>query len=250
MLRAVIIDDEQKAIKSIELIVKEYCKNITIVGEASSAAEGMQVIKDVKPDLVFLDVEMPGGTGFEMLDKIEERSFDVIFVTAYNHYAIKAIKFSAVDYILKPIDIYEFISAVNRIEEKRSKGQTMEPQFDVLLENIKSEKPTKLAIPITEGVEFVEPKDILYINADRSYSQIILVNGKKMLISKSLMEFQELLNDFDFFRTHKSHLINLNHVKKFIRTDGGYVEMTNGDKVMISRRKKEEFVEQMNKFIN
>ena len=249
MLKAVIIDDEQKAIKSIELIVKEYCPNVSVLGSASSAKEGIVLIQETKPDLVFLDVEMPQGNGFEMLDQIPERNFDVIFITAYNHYAMKAIKFSAVDYILKTIDIYEFISSVNRIEEKRSKGQP-NTDFDMLLENIRGDKPTRLAVPITEGVEFVDPKDIIYINADRSYSEIFLVEKKKMVVSKSLMDFQELLSDFSFFRVHKSHLINLEHVVKFIRTDGGYVEMTNGDRVMISRRKKEEFIEVMNKFIN
>ena len=248
MLKAVIIDDEHKAVKSIQLIVKEYCHNVTIVGEAYSTVEGMQVIKETKPDLVFLDVEMPQGSGFEMLEKMTERDFDVIFVTAYNHYAIKAIKFSAVDYILKPIDIYELISAVNRIDDKKKSGNTTKPDYNVLLENVKTGNPAKLAIPITEGIEFVEPKNILYINADRSYSEIYFTDRKKMLVSKSLMEIEELLSSPGFFRIHKSHLINLEHVKKFIRTDGGYVEMSNGDKIMISRRKKDEFIEVMSRY--
>lgn len=249
MIKAVIIDDEQKAIKSIELIVKEYCPNVSIMGNASSANEGIQLIAETKPDLVFLDVEMPQGNGFEMLNRIPERNFDVIFITAYNHYAMKAIKFSAVDYILKPIDIYEFISAVNKIEEKREKGHST-TDFEVLLNNIKADKPTRLAVPITEGIEFVDPQNIIYINADRSYSEIFLSNAKKMVVSKSLMDFQELLSDHSFFRIHKSHLINLEHVKKFIRTDGGYVEMSNGERVMISRRKKDEFIDVMNAYIN
>lgn len=248
MIKAVIIDDEQKAVKSIELIVKEYCPNVSILGSASSAAEGIQLIAETKPDLVFLDVEMPQGNGFEMLDKITVRDFDVIFITAYNHYAMKAIKFSAVDYILKPIDIYEFISAVNKIEGNRDKGHAT-TDFEVLLNNLRADKPTRLAVPITEGVEFVDPKNIIYINADRSYSEIFISNSKKMVVSKSLMDFQELLSDFDFFRIHKSHLINLEHVKKFIRTDGGYAEMSNGERIMISRRKKEEFIEVMNRYI-
>ncbi|MFH2143343.1 MAG: LytTR family DNA-binding domain-containing protein [Bacteroidota bacterium] len=248
-MNAIIIDDELKAIKSIEYIVKEYCKNLTIVGNASSADEGIKLIEETNPDIVFLDIEMPRGSGFDMLEKIPERKFDVIFVTAYNQYAIKAIKFSAVDYILKPIDIYEFITAVNKVIENRRNGNTVDDRYKVLLENFNSQKPTKLAIPSSEGTVYLNINDIIRIEADRSYSMIFQTNQRRIMVSKSLVEYEDLLLDNDFFRTHKSFLINLNHVVKHNKHDGGYAEMIDGSQVMISRRKKEEFVKAMERFL-
>jgi two-component system LytT family response regulator len=246
-LRAVIVDDEQDAVSFIASIAAEYCPQIEIVGKAFSAIEGIEVITKEKPDLVFLDVEMPHGSGFDLLAGFPEKDFDVIFITAFNHYAIKAIKFSAVDYILKPINISEFIEAVKRVEERRKEKKDQKINFSALFENLKTGLPSKLAIPTSSGMEYLNTREIIRIEADRSYSWFFMENGEKYLVSRNLKEYQELLSDRNFFRTHNSHLINLEHVKKYIRHEGGYIEMTDGSTAPISRGKKDLFLEQMGK---
>jgi two-component system LytT family response regulator len=245
MLRAVIIDDESDAVQFIESLVTEYCEEVEVVGKAYSAREGVDVIRDSVPDLVFLDVQMPHGTGFDLLSSFQEKSFDVIFITAYNHYAIQAIKFSAVDYILKPINISEFIEAVKKVQEKRLSNEYQNLDYHALLENIKTPKPSKLAIPTAEGIEYLNTTEIIRLEADRSYSWFYMTNGAKHLVSRNLKEYQELLSDMNFFRPHNSHLINLEHVHKFIRHEGGYIEMSDGSTVPISRGKRDLFLVQM-----
>jgi len=246
-IKAVIVDDEQDAVSFIESIAHEYCPNLDIVGKAYSAIEGIEVISNEKPDLVFLDVEMPHGSGFDLLAGFPEKDFDVIFITAFNHYAIKAIKFSAVDYILKPININEFIEAVKRVEQSRQERSNRTLNFNTLLENLRTSIPSKLAIPTSSGMEYLCTADIIRIEADRSYSWFFMEDGSKFLVSRNLKEYQELLSDRNFFRTHNSHLINLEHVKKYIRHEGGYIEMTDGSTVPISRGKKDLFLEQMSR---
>lgn len=246
-LRAVIVDDEQDAVNFIASIAKEYCPDIEIAGKAYSAIEGIEVISRERPDLVFLDVEMPHGSGFDLLAGFPEKDFDVIFITAFNHYAIKAIKFSAVDYILKPINISEFIDAVKMVEERRKEKKGQKMDFSTLFENLRSNIPSKLAIPTSSGMEYLNTKDIIRIEADRSYSWFFMADGEKYLVSRNLKEYQELLSDRNFFRTHNSHLINLEHVKKYIRHEGGYIEMSDGSTAPISRGKKDLFLEQMGK---
>ena len=245
MLRTIIVDDESDAVKFIESIIAEYCPNIEIVGTANSAREGVKLINEKEPDLVFLDVEMPHGSGFDLLSNFPQKNFDVIFITAFNHYAIKAIKFSAVDYILKPININEFVEAVKKVEAERQKNKTSNFSLDALLENLRSSMPSKLAIPTSDGMEYLNTNEIIRVEADRSYSWFFLTENRKYLVSRNLKEYQELLSDRNFFRTHNSHLINLEFVKKYVRQEGGYVLMTNGSNVPISRSKKELFLKQM-----
>jgi two-component system LytT family response regulator len=245
ILKTVIVDDEEDAVNFIESIVNEYCPNIEIVGRAFSAIEGIETINREKPDLIFLDVEMPHGSGFDLLAGFPEKDFDVIFITAFNHYAIRAIKFSAVDYILKPININEFIEAVKRVEVSRKEKKGHRVDYRALFENLQTPVPSKLAIPTSSGMEYLKTINIIRIEADRSYSWFFMDDGQKHLVSRNLKEYQELLGDRNFFRTHNSHLINLEHVKKYIRHEGGYIEMTDGSTVPISRGKKDLFLEQM-----
>jgi two-component system, LytTR family, response regulator len=245
MLRAVIIDDEQDAVQFIESIIGEYCPNVEVVGKAHSARDGVTVITETHPDLVFLDVQMPHGSGFDLLSSFSEKTFDVIFITAFNHYAIQAIKFSAVDYILKPINISEFIEAVSKVEEKRSSHEYKNLDYRALLENIKSPRPTKLAIPTAEGIEYLNTTELIRLEADRSYTWFHLTGNRKYLVSRNLKEYQELLNDMNFFRPHNSHLVNLEHVKKYVRHEGGYIEMTDNSSVPLSRGKRDLFLVQM-----
>jgi two-component system LytT family response regulator len=248
-LKTVIIDDEQDAVDFINSIIGEYCSSLEVVGKANNVVQGIAVVNEKKPDLVFLDVEMPNGTGFDLLAQFPEKDFEVIFITAFNHYAIKAIKFSAVDYILKPININEFIEAVNRVIKKRSERSSPgNENLRILMENLRSSFPSRLAIPTSDGMEYLNPKDIIRIEADRSYSWFFLSSNRKILVSKRLKEFQELLNDRYFFRPHNSHLINLKFVKKYIRKEGGYIEMTDSSIIPVSRNRKDMFLAVMAKF--
>jgi two-component system LytT family response regulator len=246
-LRSIIVDDEFDAVNFIQSLIETYCPDLEVVGKAYSALEGIKLIRDQNPDLVFLDVEMPHGSGFDLLANFPKKTFDVIFITAFNHYAIKAIKFSAVDYILKPINISEFLEAVKKVIQARHEKTEKELSFDTLFENLRSSLPHKLAIPTTDGMEYLNTKDIIRVEADRSYSMFYMADGRKFLVSRNLKEYQEMLSDRNFFRTHNSHLVNLEYVKKYYRYDGGYIEMTDGSTVAISRNKKDLFLLHMAK---
>lgn len=248
-LITVIIDDEPDAVDFISTIIAEYCPGLEVKGTAHNVKDGVSLIREIKPELLFLDVEMPNGTGFDLLTHFPEKDFDVIFITAFNHYAIKAIKYSAVDYILKPININEFIESVNKVVHKR---KTMPAgnmsDFESLLENLRSSSPTRLVIPTSDGREYLNPKEIIRIEADRSYCWFYLTDKRKILVSRHLKEFQDLLNDRNYFRPHNSHLINLDYVKKFIRHDGGYIQMTDGAQIPIARNRKDIFLAHMSRY--
>ncbi len=254
MIKVVIIDDEQDAVNSIELIINEYCPNVEIVGKAYSASEGRKEILKHQPNLVFLDVEMPRGSGFDLLEMMPDRNFEVIFITAYNHFAIRAFKYSAIDYILKPIDIDEFIEAVAKAEKRILENQSNSKnnsggRYDVLMDNVKTPKPTKISVPTSEGQVYLEVQDISRIEAEGGYSILYTLSEGKMLVSKNLKEFETTLEDNDFFRTHNSYLINLAYVKKYVIKDGGYILMTDNTMVPLSRRRREYFLEEMRKYI-
>ncbi len=248
-LKTLIVDDEHNAVDFISSIIGEYCPELEVAGRAYDVNEGVSLINEKKPDLVFLDVEMPNGTGFDLLSQFPEKNFDVVFITAFNHYAIKAIKFSAVDYILKPVNISEFIEAVKKVIQKRSGDNSHNNEsLKVLMENLRSASPSRLAIPTADGMEYLNPKEIIRIEADRSYSWFYLTGNRKILVSRHLKEFQDLLSDRSFFRSHNSHLINLKYVRKFIRREGGYIEMQDGEQIPISRNRKDLFIVHMSRF--
>jgi two-component system LytT family response regulator len=243
-ITTVIIDDEFDAVNFLSSIIKEYCKNIEIVGVAHSVEDGKKILKTTKPQLLLLDVEMPDGTGFNLLEEIKDIDFRVIFITAYNHYAIQAIKFSAIDYILKPINIREFLASIKKVSDLIN-NHAFNQQFSHLMENLKNEKPTKIGLPQSDGIEFVETAEIIRIKAEGSYSTVFLKNNREILVSKNLGEIQELLVDRHFFRSHNSHLINLRFVKKYVKADGGYIVMENNDTIPVSRTKKDSFLQLM-----
>ncbi|PQJ12078.1 DNA-binding response regulator [Flavipsychrobacter stenotrophus] len=238
MIKVVIIDDEKSAVTSIELSLKEYCHGVEVVGKAYTAADGISQIEAHKPDLVFLDIEMPHMTGIELLEHMGDRSFEVIFVTAYNEYAVKAFKLNAIDYLLKPVSIPELIKAVNKVREKtHTEGST-----DDKIKRLRETLSGKIGIPFSTGTEFVKITDIIRIEAEGSYSKVITNDGKTRLISRSLKEMQTALHDERFFRTHKSHLINIEYIKKYSPLkDGGDVEMADGAHIEIARACKQEF---------
>jgi two-component system LytT family response regulator len=244
-MRAVIIDDEKDAVNFIESIILEYCNSLNIVGKAHSVTEGTNLIQKELPEIVFLDVEMPDGTGFNLLQNFPKRDFKVIFITAFNHYALQAIKFSAVDYILKPINIQDFIKAVNNVIMEVESQKALDLKISCLLDNLKSTTPSKISVSTTDGIEYIETSEIVHIQADRSYSHIFLSDGRKLMVSKNLGEFQELLIDRDFYRTHNSHLVNMHYVKKYVRSDGGYILLKNEETIPVSLSKKELFLKAM-----
>ena len=245
-LKIIIVDDEKDAVHSLELMLNEFCSDITIVGKAFSIIEAIKEIQNKKPDIVFLDIEMPHGTGFDVLESIPDRKFVVIFTTAYNDYAIKAIKASAIDYILKPVSIDELLNAVKKAQEQIQKAI-----FPPLIKEISASQNIsalhkKIAIHTSNGLEYLNTTDIIRIEADGSYSNIFLNNNKKIIASKNLKELQNNLSPDIFYRAHNSHLINLLKVKRFLRNEGA-VEMNDGSIVTLSRRNRDEFIQQMAK---
>ncbi|OFY59643.1 MAG: hypothetical protein A2Y87_11810 [Bacteroidetes bacterium RBG_13_46_8] len=246
MLKTVIIDDEPDCIVFLAQILKTHCPSVSISGTASSVQDGINEILRTNPDLVLLDVEMSPGTGFDILNKIPVRNFKVIFITAHNDYAIQAFRYSAVDYILKPIDITDLVSAVCKVNTPVSRNPVLD--FSILLDNIKSELPLKLAIPTSSGYEYILVNEIIRIEADRSYCMFYLTGKRKILVSRCLNDYQQILDSRMFFRIHHSYLINLQHIKSFSRKDGGFVEMTDGCQVPLARRKKDYFYEVMKRY--
>lgn len=243
MIKVIIIDDEQNAVQSLRTILSEYCDDIEICGTAGSALDGIKIINQLRPDLVFLDVEMPHGTGFDMLDAIQERFFKVVFTTAYNHYAIKAIKYSALDYLLKPLDIDEVIAVVKKIQTASEPPEITQKKYDNFLNNIKEPEKKRVLLPTNEGIIFFFLSDIIRVEADGSYSKIYLSEKKILYISKNIKEIESLFSDERFFRTHNSYLINLDCISKYLNKDGGCIEMNDKAEIPLSRRKKIEFFE-------
>ena len=242
MATAIIIDDEQKGRIALKQKLADYCANIQLLGEAENGEAGIELIEKHHPDIVFLDIEMPRMDGFEMLQKLPEKKFHIIFTTAYDQYAIKAIKYAAFDYLLKPIDIEELQAAILKVNAGENNQTKM--QVELLRQNIQHPKRqlNKLAIPTLEGLMFYDINDIVYLEANSNYTNIYFLNKTKIITSKTLGEFEELLPEEFFFRIHHSYLINLNFIKRYIKGDGGQIELQNGTYVEVSRRKKEEFL--------
>ena len=244
-IRAIIVEDEKSNRDNLAKILGEYCNSVEIVALCSSAVEGRKAISELQPDLVFLDIEMPGGNGFSMLESLGQINFEVIFVTAFDHYGIKAVKFCALDYLLKPIDLLELTHAVEKVEQRLAeKSENL--RMKTMLSNQKSELTNpKIAIPLSDKIEFVEVSSIVRCEGDGNYTNFFLKNGDKIIASKTLKEFDELLSDYNFLRVHQSHLINLNEVKSYIKTDGGYIKMNDGSSVSIARLRREMVLEKL-----
>ena len=242
MITAIIIDDEAKGRLALREKLSHYCPQVQLQAEASNGQEALLMIQQLKPQLIFLDIEMPRMNGFEMLNALPEKNFHVIFTTAYDQYAIKAIKYAAFDYLLKPIDIEELKIAVEKIAGKENNQTKTQAEF--LKQNLEHPKKplNKLAIPTLEGLLFYDLRDIIYLEANSNYTNIFFSNTPKITASKTLKEFEELLPQESFFRPHHSYIINLNYIKRYIRGDGGQIELQNGMFVDVSRRKKEEFL--------
>jgi len=249
MIRCILIDDESNSLEMMEWLLKTYCPQVKIEDMCSAADEGIQAIHKYRPDVVFLDIEMPHMNGFDMLEQFDKLYFDVVFCTAYDQFAIKAFRYSALNYLLKPVDPDDLKETIRRLEEKKSAPS--QGQIELLLQNIRqSSKPgvQRIALTTGDGMIFVPTSDILYCEAESNYTAVVLEGGKKILVSKVLKEIDEALAGPDFFRIHNSFLININRIKKFVRGDGGYVIMEDGANVSISRSRRQEFMELFSKF--
>ncbi len=242
MQTAIIIDDELKGRIALKQKLLDHCPGIRLIGEADSGKTGIALIESICPDIVFLDIEMPGMDGFEMLKKISDKKFHIIFTTAYDHYAIKAIKFAAFDYLLKPVDIEELKEAIERITTNILQNHTIK-KLEVLEQHLFANSArNKIAIPTIDGLLFFNISDIVYLEAHSNYTEIHFMNNQKLTASRTLKEFEEMLPSDKFFRPHHSYIINLDYIKRYIRGDGGQIELQNGSVVSVSRSKKDEFL--------
>lgn len=243
MLTAIIIDDETSSRNSLRQKLANHCQEVMIIAECENGEEGIKTIETSNPDIVFLDVEMPRMNGFTMLQQLKNKNFEVIFITAYDHYAIKAIKFSALDYLVKPVEVEDLKTAVEKVMQKRNQ-LAGNKRIELLLQNFLDEKTAhqRIAISSMEGLMFIATDEIVYLEANSNYTSFYLTGNRKITATKTLKDFEELLPDSIFIRIHHSYLINKNKVEKYIKGEGGQVVMKNGVTLDVARRKKEEFM--------
>jgi len=237
-IKSIIVDDEKHGRENLSGLLKQHCFEVDLVAQTNSVEDAIGLIKKHQPDLVFLDIEMPKKNGFQLLEYFPDFSFEVIFVTAYDSYAIKAIRFSAADYILKPINYLELKSAVNKVSQRIIQKEENR-QIKQLYNNIKQPQNAKIGLPTSDRIEFVEADKIIRCQGEGNYTHIYFEEGKHLLVAKTLVEFEDLLKEYHFIRVHKAHLVNIKHVVAYLKTDGGILQLSNGDKVTISRRRKE-----------
>lgn len=243
-IKSVIVDDERHGRENLAGILNRYCPEIELLGEADSVDSGISLIKKVSPDLVFLDIEMPKADGFQLLEHFKHFNFEVIFVTAFDNYAIKAIRFSATDYILKPISINELKKAIATVSERIRQKQENR-RMKELVYNISQPQNPRIGLPIGDRIEFTEVDKIIRCQGEGNYTHIYFEKNKHLLVAKTLVEFEDLLQDYFFLRVHKTHLINMKHVVAYLKNDGGILQLTNGDSISISRRRKESVLQQL-----
>lgn len=244
-LKAIIVEDEKHSQETLRNMLTEFCDGVHIAGMAGTVDEAVALIRKESPDLVFLDIELKSGTGFDVLERVGDMHFKVVFTTAYEHYALRAIKVSSVDYLLKPIDLDELIAAVDKVRSARQEENNRD-QWQLLLQSLKGEDYSKrICLSTADGMEFIQTADIVLCEASGSYTKFILRKGASLLVSKHLKEYENMLNPREFMRVHNSYLINLKEVRKFVRSEGGYILMNNDRQVPISPKKREEFIEKM-----
>jgi two-component system LytT family response regulator len=244
-IKTILIDDERSSLENLEQKIREFCPELEIIAMVEQPTEALLLIRHHKPDVIFLDIEMPRLNGFRMLDELGDYSAEIIFTTAYNHYAIEAIRISAFDYLMKPVSIPDLQATVSRLSTRLAKAT--QERLDVLRQSLnKTANPDqKIAVPTWEGLEFILIRNVVRIESSTNYSRLFFVNGESLLVTRQLKEFEELLTPYRFCRVHNIHLINLQYVKRYVRGEGGSVVMENGDEIDVSRRKKDDFLRQL-----
>lgn len=238
-MRTIIIDDEPKSRQTLTNFIFKYAPNLEIVGEASCVEEGISLIEDIKPDLIFLDIQMPDGTGFDLLRQVRYNDFKLIFCTSFDQFAIKAFRFSAIDYLLKPLDPDIFIAAVKKISNEDK--SVLKEKLEVL--QINKSNFSKIALHSAEGINLVNIADIIRCESSGNYTKFIIQDQANILVTKTLKDFDVILTNHNFVRIHKSFLANLAHVTKYIKGDGGWIIMSDDAKIMVSRRKKDQLLQ-------
>jgi two-component system, LytTR family, response regulator len=244
--KALIVEDEVRSRDFLRNLVTEFCPQVSVEGTAANVEDAVAFINGQSPDIVFMDIEMQTGTGFDVLQQVKQRNFHVIFTTAYDHYAIKAIRFSAVDYLLKPINLEELQAAVAKAVENIQQKEEGN-KIDLLIKNLKrpAGEDFSISLSTSDGIEFVQLSTIIRLEANGPYTTFFMKDGRKIMVSKNLKEYEMLLTDHGYFRVHNSHIINLKEVRKMVKTDGGYAVMNDDSMIAISPKKKDEFMQLM-----
>jgi two-component system, LytTR family, response regulator len=247
MLTAILIDDEISSTDVLHWQIETYCPSVKVLCECNSPELAIEKIKELQPDLIFLDIEMPGMNAFEMLNLLKPFSFEVIFTTAYNQFAVKAFKENAIDYLLKPIEKSDLIGAVEKVmqKEKTKSNEKMETLLGLFRDQMKANK--KIALPTNEGISFLNVDQIVRVESDSNYSYVFLQTGEKVCITKTLKQIEESLEGQPFYRVHQSHLVNLNHIVKYLKDGGGYLVMSDKTTITVARQRKDGFMEMFSK---
>ncbi|RAW02873.1 LytR/AlgR family response regulator transcription factor [Pseudochryseolinea flava] len=245
MLTCIVVDDESKSRESLKSLIENFCDDVVVKTTCQNGKEAIEAVYMHHPDIVFLDIQLQRETGFDILERIDKINFEIIFTTAYSEFAVKAFKFSAIDYLLKPIDINELRKAIGKVQ-KRKVGE-LNQRMELLVNAIRGNatRPSRLAIPASDGLVFVNIDQILYCEASGNYTNIHLDDNRKFVVSRTLKEYDDLLSEHDFFRIHNSYVINLNAIKKYIRGEGGQVIMINDKSLDVSKAKKKGFLEKI-----
>lgn len=241
MLKAIIIDDEINGAELLGHLIKDNCPSVSVIATETSPVAAIESIRKCKPDVIFLDIEMPEMSGFELLEQVKHLSFHVIFTTAYDGYALKAFKYNTIDYLLKPVIVSELVAAVNKLETKSGTGKN---SIEDLLKTLQgNQAKEKLAVSSQNEIVYIETDNIIRLESDSNYTNIFLVDGKKITSSKTLKDYEAMLHNGTFFRAHKTFIINLDHVEKFVKSDGGYIVMKDQAQIPVSREKRQELVD-------
>jgi two-component system, LytTR family, response regulator len=243
MLKAIIIDDEPDCVKLLSLQLKMYCPNVAVVAECTDSENALIQVKELNPDIVFLDIEMPVMNGFQLLEKLGHIHFSLVFVTAYDQFAVKAFRFSALDYLLKPIDGKDLKAAVQKAEQRHWPEKQQLSLLKQHLHNNEKNLPDKIALPYQNGVTFTEIKNIIYCESENNYSRFCTTDGNQHMVAKTLGDIQEVLEERNFLRVHRQYLVNLDHIKKYVRGEGNYLILTNGSNIPVARNQKERLIE-------
>ncbi len=245
MIKAIIVDDELTAIKSLQWEIENFCDNIEVTDSFTNPREAISAINYIKPDCVFLDIEMPEMDGFQLLEKLDFRGFDLIITTAYDSYALKAFKESALDYLLKPVDTDDLIKAVTKIQVNKSENSLGKELFNII-ERIKPQNNfNKITLALSGKTMYVEPHEILYCKSDGNYTEVFFMNNEKELISKKIKDIELMINNPLFFRIHNSYLVNINHIREFVKSDGQYIILDDSTNLPVSRSKRKELQEKL-----
>jgi two-component system LytT family response regulator len=245
MVKAILIDDEPDALEMLEWQLKQYCRQVQIVALCTSADEAIAAIHQHAPQLIFLDIEMPHKSGFEVIKAFPDPLFEIIFTTAYNQFALQAFKAAALDYLLKPVDAEDLVKSIVRFEKKQL-HQSLKQQLEQLLQEYKPARPLgrpaieRISLPTADGIFFVSPQEIIRAEASGNYATVYFTDSKKLLLAKTLKDIEDILQGHSFIRIHQSHLVNIDHISKYSKSDGGIVFMKDGSKLPVSRQRKEE----------